>query len=50
MSSMTMEKLTEYQNEYTALLNNQTSSPRQKLLETIFSKVDMGQIRIKEYS
>lgn len=49
MSSMTMEKLTEYQNEYTALLKNKTSTPRQELLEIIFTKVDMGKIRIKEY-
>lgn len=48
MSSMTMKKLTEYQNEYTELLKNETSTPRQELLEIIFTKVDMGRILIEE--
>lgn len=48
MSSMTMEKLTEYQNEYTALLKNKTSTPRQELLEIIFTKIDQGRILIEE--
>ena len=48
MSSMTMNKLTAYQNEYTALLKNETSTPRQELLEIIFDKVDTGRILIEE--
>ena len=54
MSSITMEKLTEYQNEYTALLKPEKPSAesldRIGLLEIIFGKIDMGKIRIRDYS
>jgi hypothetical protein len=52
MSSMTMEKLTAYQQEYTTLLdqrdNSYTHSDRIALLEIIFTKIDTGRILIEE--
>ena len=50
MTSMSMEKLTQYQNEYTSLvkLPNPTDDnlDRIGLLEIIFTKLDQGKILI----
>jgi hypothetical protein len=50
MSKMTMTQLIAYQNEYTQLSENNTSTTecldRLGLLEIIFEKVDLGKIKI----
>lgn len=51
MSSMTMTKLTAYQNEYTSLVKLSNPSDdtldRIGLLEIIFTKLDQGKILIR---